>query len=382
MKKALIVASVASMIDQFNMRNIEILQELGYEVSVACNFLHGSSCSDSRVETLKKRLDGMGVKHFHIDFSRNIFNLPSLFRSYRELKRIIGDDKDIIHCHSPIGGMLCRLAARRARRKGTVVMYTAHGYHFYRGAPLLNWLVFYPVEKLCAGMTDVLITINGEDLELSRRKMRAGRIEYIPGVGVDTDRFLHTSVDREEKRASLGVPDGAFALVSVGELNRNKNQEVIIRAMAEAKNKELFYCVVGKGELLEYLSELAESLGVGERVRFLGFREDVNEIYKSCDACVFTSVREGLGISAVEAMASGLPLVVSDNRGTRCYATDGDNALVRAYDDVKGFADALDRLSSDGELAVSMGEKNARRAREFSSETVDALMRQIYTLEK
>lgn len=380
MAKALILASVASMIDQFNMENIALLHGLGYEVQVACNFEDGSTCDAARIQLLRQRLADLGVVAHQVDFSRRLVGLAAHLRAYRQVKQLVREENyDLIHCHSPIGGMICRLAARGAHRYGTKILYTAHGFHFYKGAALKSWLLFYPIEKQCARLTDTLITINAEDYALAQRKMRAGRVEYVPGVGIDVERFRTASVDRAAKRRALGVPEDAFVMISVGELNRNKNQQIGIRALAALERKDVYYWIVGRGAAQASLERLARQLSVAEQVRFLGYRDDVPELYRAADACLFPSVREGLGLAAVEGLAAGLPLVCSANRGTAEYARSGENAFVCAHDSVEAFRSAIESLYSDIELRKRLGENGQKMAERFDHSYVTARMREIYS---
>ena len=185
--KVLILASVASMIDQFNMSNIDILISLGYEVHVACNFEKGSTCSQEKIVQLKKKLGEIEVKYYQIDFTRSVFNILQDVKAYRQVKRIMVENSyKFIHCHSPIGGVIGRLACKSTH---TRCIYTAHGFHFYKGAPIKNWIVFYPIEKWLSKYTDVLITISKEDYNRAKNKFKMKQLEYIPGVGVDIEKF-------------------------------------------------------------------------------------------------------------------------------------------------------------------------------------------------
>jgi len=378
MKKALMLASVASMIDQFNMPNIELLQSLGYKVHVACNFNKGSTCTPEKIAALKEKLTAMGVEYTQIDFSRNITDIKTLWRSYRQSRSLIESDPfDLIHCHSPVGGAICRLAARKARKKfGTKVIYTAHGFHFYKGAPKKNWLVYYPVERLCSRWTDLLITINKEDAELAERKMKAKKTVRIPGVGINAARFSECSADRAEKRKEFGIPNDAILIASVGELNQNKNHRVIVEAIKDMNN--VHYAIAGQGAEKDSLIALAEQLGIKDRLHLLGFRRDVDEIYKAADICAFPSQREGLGLAAIEGMAAGLPLIASEIRGVNDYAANGDNAFLCTPTDVEGFRKAIECLVADKELRKSMGNKNAEIAKSYDKSVIMPLMKDIY----
>jgi glycosyltransferase EpsD len=213
-----------------------------------------------------------------------------------------------------MGGAIGRLAARSTRKKGTKVIYTAHGFHFFKGAPLVNWLAYYPAERWLARYTDVLITINKEDYEIAK-KFKAKRIEYIPGVGIDTNKFKNIKVDKIEKRKSIGIEPEDFMVISVGELNKNKNHQIIIRAISELRNEKIKYVLCGQGSLETELRELADKLGIVHQVKFLGFRKDIPELMDIADLFAFPSYREGLSLSLMEAMASGLPVICSRIRG-------------------------------------------------------------------
>ena len=169
-KKALQLASVASMIDQFNISNIEILQSLGYQVDVVADFTNPGTITTERCENLKKRLSDTNVRFFDIAIPRSL-NPRAIFSAYKQVKELLEKENyNLLHCHSPLGGVIARKAAKGLRSKGLKVIYTAHGFHFFKGAPLINWLVYYPIEKWLSKYTDTLILINEEDYDLAKRK--------------------------------------------------------------------------------------------------------------------------------------------------------------------------------------------------------------------
>ena len=316
-----------------------------------------------------------GCKIFHIDTSRSPLSFGNV-RAIKQLKKIVIENKyDIVHCHTPIAAMCTRIACRRARKSGTRVIYTAHGFHFFRGAPKKNWLLYYPVEKLCARFTDVLITINREDYDLAKRKLRAGRVEYVAGVGIDVDRFACVTVDKAQKKASLGIGENAPVVFSVGELNENKNHRTALFAISKIDG--VHYVVAGKGALLTSLNETAASLGISDRVHFLGYREDVLELYGIADVFLHPSYREGLPVSVMEAMASGLAIVASRIRGNEDLVEDAGGILV-APSDVCGFREAVEKLICDKASRLAMGEYNKEAAKKYSSSVIDGALLEIY----
>lgn len=373
MKKALVITSVASMVDQFLLPNIKLLQDMDYEVHVACNFEKGSSCSDEKIAELKLKLDELKIAYFQINFERDVTNLSGNLKAYKQVVALVNENGyDLVHCHSPIGGMITRLASRKARKKGTKVFYTAHGFHFYKGAPKKNWLLYYPVEKFCAHFTDTLITMNKEDYALATKKMKAKRVEYVPGVGIDISKFGGSSVGKTAKRDELGIPHGARVLFSIGELNENKNHETVIRAIA---NTELYYVIAGRGALQEHLESVIDSLGMSGRVKLLGFRKDVKEIFEAADVFVFPSFREGLSVSVMEAMASGLPVACSKIRGNTDLIDENGGFWFdpASVEDCKKAIESV--FASDTE---ALGEYNTKKIENFSVENVCRMLKALY----
>ena len=307
-KKVLFVATVVKThINTFHLPFLKMFKEHGWEVHVAAkNDFVDEPCIIPNCD-----------HHFDMEFVRAPFSQRNI-AAYKQLKQIIETNHyDIIHCHTPVAGVLTRLAARNS--KDTTVIYTAHGFHFYKGAPLINWLIYYPVERFCAKFTDKLITINQEDYNRvkSWSLHNNGKVYYVPGIGIDLEKIQNISTNKLQKKKELGILNGVKVLLSVGELNKNKNHEIIIRALSKLDNKDFIYLICGKGELKEYLKNLAKELGVNDRVKFLGYRKDVLEICKVADLFVFPSKREGLPVSLIEAIACGVPCVASDVRGNR-----------------------------------------------------------------
>lgn len=379
MKKAIIIASVASMIDQFNRDNINLLQELGYEVSVACNFEYGSSTSNEQVKKLIEDLDELNVKHYHVPIPRSMFALKDMFKSYKFLKQLaLKENYNLMHCHSPIGGVLARLAFKKSRRQGTKVIYTAHGFHFYDGAPLKNWIIFYPIEKLCSKLTDCLITINKEDYKRAKEKFYAKEVEYVPGIGIHVEEIQNTYVNVAKKKSEFGITDEKI-LVSVGELNSNKNHETIIKALAMLKTDVKYkYILCGKGDKEEYLKELVKQLNLQDKVIFAGYRNDIREILKISDIFCFPSYREGLSVALMEAMAVGLPVICSKIRGNVDLIDNGKGGLLFLSNDKDECVLCIEKLITNEKKRNVYKIYNLDKIKKFDKSTVILLMRKIF----
>lgn len=309
MKKVLFVATVTRHINAFHIPYLKWFKEQGYEVHVASN-------GNEKIEYCDK--------HFNLPFARFPLKVNNI-KTYKELKKIINDNNyKIIHCHTPVGGVLTRLAARNIRKNGTKVIYTAHGFHFYKGAPLINWLIFYPIENRLAKFTDCLITINKEDYELAKKKFkRLKRIEYLHGVGIDEKKFKNNILkpkEKEELRNSLGLKKEDFVLIYPAEISDRKNQKMLIKAISLIQPKireKIKIMLPGKDSKNGEYQKLSQRLGVEKQFLFLGFRTDIAQLMQISDLAVSTSKQEGLPVNLIEAMCMGLPIIATDCRGNR-----------------------------------------------------------------
>lgn len=376
-KRALMYASVASMIQQFNMENIRLLIQSGYEVDVACNLDQGSTITPEKIAAMKAELEEMGVRVIHIPVPRKITSVGNILRSFRMTRQLMAERRySLIHCHSPIGGVICRLANRFSGCYGHAKMiYTAHGFHFFKGAPLVNWATFYPLEWLCSWLTDVLITINKEDYQLAQKKMKAKQVVYVPGIGVDIEKFRSTEAEKQAIKAELGLTDKETILLSVGELSVRKNHELVLRALAQQNLGEYRYLVCGLGPLENQLKELVRELKLEDRVRFLGYRNDIPKIMNAADIYVFPSLQEGLPVALMESMAADKAVACSRIRGNTDLI-EAEGGVLFDCRSVEDCADAIAKLlESDYK---QMGRFNSRKIREFSRETVGKKMAEIY----
>lgn len=339
---------------------IRQLMEAGHQVDIACG----------EVESLPGFYETMGCSVHRLSCTRSPLDRGN-GKAIQQIRKLVETERyDIVHCHTPIAAACTRLACRRLRKKGTRVIYTAHGFHFYTGAPLQNWLIYYPVEWLTSWYTDVLITINKDDYGLAQRRFHAKKIAYVPGVGIDTERFKQNG-DGKRIREELGVDPDKFLLLSVGELNDNKNHISVIRAIA---GLDLVYVVVGEGALKAKLAAAAREAGV--HVMLTGYRTDVKDFYAAANAFILPSFREGLNVSLMEAMASGLPCLCGRIRGN-VDLVDGSGGITFDPNDpeeIRGGIEAI--LRSD----KPFGEYNQKKIKAFDINAVNEAMFRIYEM--
>lgn len=398
--RVLILATTAYMIERFNMINIKLLQEMGYTVDVACNFEYGNPMSKESLENFRAELKALGVEAIQLPVNRRIYDIcgngGALLKTIK-LMRI--RHYSFVHCHTPVGSVIARAAAGLT---GTRAIYTAHGFHFFDGAPRINWLLYYPVEKLLSYLTDVLITINREDYERARACFGMKRLEYVPGIGIDTAGF-NSCMDEAmciSTRRELGIADDAMMVLMVGELSKRKNHISVLRAVAELKASESFtvqgksrklcICIAGTGVYSEYFEHFIQDKHLQNEVRLLGYREDMLKLYRAADAFLFPSYQEGLSAALMEAMACGLPAAASRIRGNTDLIDKEGGILFdvgrepRRIDDesesVHNIRKALEWLRNlSDEECKAMGEYNQAKIREnFDAAAVSQRLRQIY----
>lgn len=361
--KILYVATVGEFMPFFKKIIYELIQE-GNEVDIAAN-TELSSIPECYLE--------WGCNVYNLSCTRSPFNLGTM-KCIHEIHDIAQRNKyDIVHCHTPIASICTRIACAPLRKNGLKVIYTAHGFHFYKGAPLRNWIIYGTAEWFCAKFTDLLITINKEDYEWAKKKFSHNEVSYIPGVGIDYDKFANTSIDKK-KRSEIGISEDEFLLLSVGELNDNKNHQIILNALPFIDNN-IHYAIAGSGENASKLTDIALSLGVADRFHLLGYRTDVNELYKVADAFVLPSIREGLNVSIMEAMASGLPCIVTKIRGNVDMVDEQGGFLCSPFS-INDFVEAIKGTVLG--LPKLADEHNRQKAKEYSVDTINEKVIKLY----
>lgn len=367
MKKLLFISNVTNRITNFSLPSLEAAQSLGYEFHLTANLLG-----------FKDDPCKYGITTHHIDLTRNPFNLQNI-KAYRQMLALIEKERfDAIHCNTPIGGVLGRICGQKAGVRK--VIYTAHGFHFYEGAPLLNRTIFKWAEMWLARYTDALITINSEDYHAAQKfKLRNdGKVYYVPGVGIDTTTIQNTAGKRIELLSEINAKKDAILLISVGELNSNKNNIIVIEALAKLKNPDIHYLLCGVGNEENKLRKKVVEYGLQNNVHFLGYRSDVPQLLKSADVFLLPSYREGLSRSLMEAMSAGLPCVVSKIRGNVDLIEEDLGGFTHRPNDTYGLSQLLKMVIKGDELRRRMGSYNSKVVKKFDVENVKREMYNIY----
>lgn len=363
MKKVLFVATVDSHIELFHLPYLKYFKENGYEVHVATDSLKEIEYCDKKIK---------------LPIKRSPYSLSNL-KATRILRGILNNEKyDIIHCHTPMGSVVTRFAAKKARKTGTKVIYTAHGFHFYKGAPIKNWFLFYPIEKLLSKHTDTLITINKEDYELAKKKFKTN-IEYVKGVGLDKEKFKYTLTEEEKKdlRISLGLKEKDFVMIYPAELNKNKNQLFLINTMTKL-DKNIHLILPGRDSYKGKYQKLVNKLNLENRVHFLGFRNDIQKLLQIADLEISSSKREGLPINLIEAMYMKLPVIATVNRGHKELIKNDINGYLIEQDNMEDLIDKINFLFKNKKFKNNLGFNSTKLIDDYMLENVIMDMKKIY----
>jgi glycosyltransferase EpsD len=369
--KILFVTTISNTVNAFLIPYIKLLVENGHQVDVAFNV----------VQDVSSELINLGCKIHYIGFQRTPLK-TSNYTAYKQIKNIILDEGyELVHTHTPIASFLTRLACRKNSK--SKILYTAHGLHYYKGAPLLSWLIYYPIEKLTAKFTDGIITINEEDY-VSVRNMKCNKTDSIykvNGIGIDLNKFYpQTAIEKYAFREQYGYKKNDFILMYTAELNHNKHQDLLINAVNLLKHNipNIKLLLAGEGPLLNKYQDHVNKLGLSDSIDFLGYRSDIPNLLKLSDVAVSASRREGLPVNIMEAMATGLPLVVSNCRGNRDLVINGQNGYVVGIDDTKSFAESIEKLYNSEELRREFGNRGIHLVNRYSLENVIIEMKTIY----
>ena len=380
-KKALIIANLSGFLWKFELHNVCLLQDLGYEVHYASNIFEKGYYFE------QGWLDERNIIFHHIDIARSPYMFGMNARALKELVRIIDEEEiELIHCHTPVGGLLGRCAGIMTKAKPKVI-YTAHGFHFYKGAPFINNFLYKGVEQLLAPLTDAIVVINKEDyIAAKKMKLRQhGKVYKIPGVGIDYSAFCPgTLAEKLAARMEIGIKPNDFFALSVGELNINKNHKTVIQAIKRLFDEKrvddsFVYGICGDGFFKEEIKEFVVSQGVKNKVKFFGYQCDIRKFYVAADVTVFPSLREGFGMAGLESLVMGVPVIAADNRGTREYMKNGVNGYVYRANNVEGFADGLAHMykMSDAER-MQISNNCIGTTKGYSYKRVETIMKNVY----
>ena len=371
MKKVLFVATVVRLhINMFHKPFIKWFHDQGWQVDVAAN-----NDYENKEECLIPYCDNF----YCIPFERSPLKKKNM-DAYRQLKYLIdNNDYDIIHCHTPVGGVATRVAVGKARKNGTKVIYTAHGFHFYKGAPVINWLIYYPVERILAHRTDLLITMNQEDYGYAQ-KFKAKKVALVNGVGLELNKFKEiTKENKHIIRERLGLKKDDFFAISVAQLIKRKNHIVLIEAIAKLNNPKFHLFICGDGIQESELKQKVEELNLQNQIHFLGFRKDIYKLCCAADLFLFASLQEGLPVAVMEAMACGLPIIASRIRGNTDLIDEGKGGYLLEPRDTKGFESTIKSVMQNKEKIKYMKEYNLIKIQRYSMENIIRQMGNLYT---
>ena len=376
--KALIVSSVYGFLTKFERQNVELLKSMGVEIHYASNH------TNVVYEDCEDIVDEYGIIYHDIPIKQQPLEISDNLKAIIKVREIIKREKiNMIHCHTPTGGMVARFACLGI--KGVYIIYTAHGFHFYNGGSRLRNKVFYLAEDFMSRNTNAIVTINHED-ESAAKSMHADEVYRIPGEGIDSRFFeLTDEEERKRERAKLGITEDDFFVITIGEIRPNKNQKRVIETLDYIVKKHnpnapnIIYGVIGHGRQEEKLKEYVKEHGIENNVRFFGYELEIRTFLKAADAMVFPSIREGLGMAALEALFTGLPVIASSNRGSKEYIKNKKNGILVTEDSVVAYAEAIKDLYY-GKKDKSIYERDMIRKSVMNFEKAESkkIMRKVY----
>lgn len=368
MRKILYVTTVSRTINAFLVPHIEMLIEEGYKVDVACSI----------DKEIKKALVNKGVQVYDIPFSRSPLDKKNI-SAYKEIKSLVRKNQyDIVHVHTPVASFVTRLSLRN---KNVEMIYTAHGFHFYKGASILNWLVYYPLERVAARWTDKIVTINNEDFNQANKfKLRGSKKSIkINGVGLDLSKYALDESNKNEFRKSLGIFENDFVITVVAELIKRKNHMQLIKAIEEIRHKyeNIKVLLVGDGILTEKIKEYLIEKKLENNISILGYRSDVNKIMSISDVVGLFSIQEGLPRNIMEAMAIGKPVICTDIRGNNDLVKNDYNGLLIPVNDIEKTKEAIEIMYMNRERSKKYGECGLRKVKKYDIKNVLKEMKEI-----
>lgn len=356
-------------IGTFGYAPVKAADELGYKLFFGLN----------RDVAEQVECTNFDIQFYNAHIYRDIFAFKDNWIAYKNLVKLLKahPEIEVIHCNTPIGGVLGRICGHKFKK---TVIYTAHGFHFYKGAPLKNWLLYYPIEKFLAHWTDALITINAEDFEAAKkfRYKKGGKAYFIPGVGVELNKYTIDEIVRQNVRKNLNLSDNDVAVISMGDLVDRKNYKPAIEAIAKTDNPHIHYFICGEGVERAKLENFSVELGISGQVHFLGFRRDIFQLLTAADIFMLSSQQEGLPRSTMEAMVFGLPCVLSNIRGNIDLIKNEEGGYLCEPNDSNQYAVALNRLAQDAGLREEMSKNNRHSIENLSLENINSQMKEIY----
>lgn len=367
MKSVLFVATIYKHFLAFHIPYMKMLKDNGYRVYCAAN-------GSEKIPYV----DGQ----FNICVQRNPFNIKNIC-AIRELESIIAEyNIDLVHCHTAMGAVVARLASKDFRKHGLKVIYTVHGFHFFKGSPFSYWLLFYPIEKFLSRYTDALVLINKEDYELVLKNKFKNRDTYfINGVGVNTERFTFLSdIEKGAKRKELGLKFDDVVFIYVAEFIPRKNHMFLISNIKELlfEYPNLKLLLAGRGILLDKIKKYVEKNKISDNVKILGFRKDIGDLMSISDIGVSVSKQEGLPMNVAEEMYMGLPMLVSDIRGNRDLVINGKNGLLFKLGDNGDIKLKIRKMIDDKKLREEMSLSSKEIVKDYILNVSLLQMKSIY----
>lgn len=363
-RKVLFTANTLRHLYLCHLPYLKFFKENGYEVHTATD-------------------DDMVLCNVSKSFKLSLKRTPYSFKNIKaifELKKILNSEKyEIIHTHTPMGAVVTRMAVKLARLKDVKVIYTAHGFHFFKGCPWINYILYYPIEKILSRYTDMIITINNEDYEFAKKYFKTD-IRFVPGVGFNEEKFSNklSLIEQKQFRKSIGLNNDDYVISYVAEISRRKRHNYLLKTISKMDITNEKFLFIGDDSKIRIVKRLITKYKLDGVVKIIGFNNDVSKYLDITDLVVSVSKQEGLPLNVMEAMYKEKTIIVTDCRGNSDLIQHNVNGLVVGLNDKQGLIDAIKCLKYNKKLAKKLGSNNKSIIGDYSIKNIMPKMEKIY----
>lgn len=363
-KKILFTANTLRHLYLCHLPYLKYFKDIGYEV-------HTASDDDRKLDNVDKS--------FKLSIQRTPYSLKNI-KAIFELRKILKNNHyDIIHTHTPMGAVVTRIAAIFARKKGMKVIYTAHGFHFFKGCPFINYILYYPIEKILSKYTDMIITVNLEDYDFAKKHFKTD-IRYIPGVGFNEEKFKYRLNKKEQIqfRKDIGLENNDYVITYVAEISKRKRQDYLLKVIARMDITDEKFLFIGDHSNNKRIVRKIKKYNLSNIVKVISFNDDISKYLDISDLIISVSKQEGLPLNIMEAMYKEKTIVVTNCRGNRDLIQSDINGVVIDLDNKQQLIDTITYLKNNNCVSKKYAVMNRKIVKDYSINQILPKMIKIY----
>ena len=313
---------------------------------------------------------------------RNPFSIKNLKAVCKLTKNLKENNYELIHTHTPVGSVITRLARKFSKTK-TKLIYTCHGFHFYKGCPYYYWLLFYPIEKYLMKYTDVLLVMNKEDYDFAKKHFKNTTIKFVNGVGFNKERIEHQTDEKELKATykKYGLNKNDFIVSYVAEYSKRKRQLKLIKELAKTdiRNEKIKILLIGDDILKGKVQKEIKKKKLEKNIKTIGFTAEVNKFLDISNIVISTSRQEGLPLNLLEAIYKKKFIIATDCRGNRDLIYNGKNGFTikkvdEIYEKIKYAKENYTNIQKNYQQAINIEEYTSKHVVEKMSELYEQIL--------